>query len=325
MKKRKNDDIVLAHNEDMEQVYHVPVLLHPTVDGLDIRPDGVYVDVTFGGGGHSREILRRLGPEGRLIAFDQDQEAWENRPEDERLTLVRHNFRFMEHFLHYLGIEYVDGILADLGVSSHHFDDAERGFSFRFDAPLDMRMSKGMKHTAADILATYDEAELTNILATYGEVQQPRKLAQAIVKSRGVNGGLKTTGQLRELVEKMTPAKLQSKVLAQLFQALRIEVNQEMRALRQMLTQSVRVLRPATGRLSVIAYHSLEDRMVKNLIKSGDPMVAQAEQDIYGAVDVPLEAVTRKAIVPDADELERNPRSRSAKLRVAVRREEGDE
>lgn len=322
--KKKRDDIILAHNEDMEQVYHVPVLLHPTVDGLDIKPEGVYVDVTFGGGGHSKEILRRLGPKGRLIAFDQDQEAWENKPDDKRLTLVRHNFRFMEHFLSYLGIDYVDGILADLGVSSHHFDDAERGFSFRFDAPLDMRMSKGMKHTAADILATYDEAALTNILATYGEVQNPRKMAQTIIKFRG-KGAIKTTGQLRELVEQTTPAKLQSKVLAQLFQALRIEVNQEMRALRQMLMQSVRVLRPGTGRLSVIAYHSLEDRMVKNLIKSGDPLTAQAEQDIYGAVDVPLEAITRKAIVPDAEEIERNPRSRSAKLRIAVRKEDDNE
>ncbi|MDO4460897.1 MAG: 16S rRNA (cytosine(1402)-N(4))-methyltransferase RsmH [Bacteroidia bacterium] len=323
MKKQK-DDIVLAHDENMEQVYHVPVLLHPTVDGLDIKPDGVYVDVTFGGGGHSREILRRLGPNGRLIAFDQDQEAWENKPDDDRLTLVRHNFRFMEHFLHYLGIEYVDGILADLGVSSHHFDDAERGFSFRFDAPLDMRMSKGMKHTAADIIATYDEAALTNILATYGEVQNPRKMAQALIKARS-KGAIKTTGQLRELIEQTTPAKMQSKVLAQLFQALRIEVNQEMRALRQMLLQSVRVLKPGSGRLSVIAYHSLEDRMVKNLIKSGDPLTAQAEQDIYGAVDVPLEAITRKAIVPDNDEITRNPRSRSAKLRVAIRKEEDDE
>lgn len=323
MKKRK-DDIVLAHNEDMEQVYHVPVLLHPTVDGLDIKPDGIYVDVTFGGGGHSREILRRLGPNGRLIAFDQDQEAWENKPDDDRLTLVRHNFRFMEHFLHYLDIEYVDGILADLGVSSHHFDDAERGFSFRFDAPLDMRMSKGMKHTAADIIANYDEASLTNILATYGEVQNPRKMAQILIKAR-TKGAIKTTGQLRELIEQTTPAKMQSKVLAQLFQALRIEVNQEMRALKQMLLQSVRVLKPGSGRLSVIAYHSLEDRMVKNLIKSGDPMIAQAEQDIYGAVNVPLEAVTRKAIVPDNDEIERNPRSRSAKLRIAVRKEGDNE
>ena len=311
---------VVAMNDDREQVYHVPVLLGPTVDGLNIQSNGVYVDVTFGGGGHSREILRRLGPDGRLIAFDQDEEALLNKPDDDRLTLVHHNFKYLEHFLRYLGIEYVDGILGDLGVSSHHFDDAERGFSFRFDAPLDMRMSQGMKRTAADVVNNSDEGELEKILATYGEIQNARRVVQTIVRRR-VHSGINTTAELREIAEQLVAPQLQSKLLAQLFQALRIEVNGEMEALSSMLRQSVRVLRPGTGRLSVIAYHSLEDRMVKNLIKSGDPMAAEPSQDIYGQVEVPFEAVTRKAVVPDKEEMERNPRSRSAKLRVACRKD----
>lgn len=302
-----------------EEVYHVPVLLKETVDGLNIDPSGVYVDVTFGGGGHSREILSRLGSKGRLVVFDQDAEAYANRPDDERLIFVRHNFRYIAQFLRYLDICRVDGILGDLGVSSHHFDAPERGFSFRFDAPLDMRMGQGMKRTAADIVNTYTDKELLRVLQEYGEIQRAGKLVGAIVKAREEQR-VNTTFELRDIVTTIVGQKEQNKLLAQVFQALRIEVNGEMDALRDMLMHSAKVLRPG-GRLSIISYHSLEDRMVKNLIRSGDVGKANAEQDIYGHSRVPFEAVTRKVIVPSDEEIERNSRARSAKLRIAERTE----
>ncbi|MBP5365920.1 MAG: 16S rRNA (cytosine(1402)-N(4))-methyltransferase RsmH [Bacteroidales bacterium] len=301
----------------MSTEYHIPVLLKESVDGLDINPSGTYVDVTFGGGGHSREILRRLGAEGRLIAFDQDEQAYANRPDDKRLTFVRHNFRYIAQFLRYMGIDKVDGLLGDLGVSSHHFDAAERGFSFRFDAPLDMRMGQGMERTAADIVNNYAEDELKRVFTVYGEIANAGRLAKAIVRER-VAKSIDTTTRLREIVEANTSKNEQSKMLPKVFQALRIEVNGEMDALREMLTRSTDIIRPG-GRMVIIAYHSLEDRMVKNLIRSGNVDKANAEQDIYGHSQTPFEAVNRKAIVPSDEEIERNSRARSAKLRIAVR------
>ncbi len=303
----------------MSDNYHIPVLLHESVDGLDIRPDGTYVDVTFGGGGHSREILRRLGPRGRLIAFDQDEQAAQNLPDDKRITLVRHNFRFIAHFLRYLGIEQVDGILGDLGVSSHHFDAPERGFSFRFDAPLDMRMNQRTRTTAADVVNNATEAELMHIFTHYGEIAQARKLVNAVVAARTTKP-IETTFQLRDVAAGTVIQPEQNKLLAKVFQALRIHVNGEMDALQQMLSATIHLLRPG-GRLSVIAYHSLEDRMVKNLVRSGNCLETNAETDIYGHKKTPFEAVSRKAITPTADEVERNSRARSAKLRVARRTE----
>lgn len=300
-----------------EETYHVPVLLKETVDGLNINPSGVYVDVTFGGGGHSKEILRRLGENGKLIVFDQDEEAYQNRPDDARLVFVRHNFRYIAQFLRYLEIPFVDGILGDLGVSSHHFDAPERGFSFRFDAPLDMRMGRGIKGTAADIVNDYAEKDLLRVLQEYGEIQRAGKLVNAILKRRE-EGRIETTFDLRDVVISVVGQKEQNKILAQVFQALRIEVNGEMGALRDMLMHSAKVLRPG-GRLSIISYHSLEDRMVKNLIRSGDVSKQNAEQDIYGHCAVPYEAVNRKVVVPSEEEIERNSRARSAKLRIAER------
>ena len=289
-------------------VYHVPVLFEESLDGLDIRPDGVYVDLTFGGGGHSRGILQRLGPQGRLYAFDQDRDARANLPEDSRLTFVESNFRFMHTWLRYLGVERVDGILADLGVSSHHFDTQQRGFSFRYDAPLDMRMNQRAQLTAADVVNNYDHVRLTAILRDYGELDSPHRITQCIERSRSVNP-IGTINELIEAVAPVTPRGGESKFLAKLFQAIRIEVNGEMEALKMMLEQTVRTLAPG-GRLVVITYHSLEDRLVKNFMRSGN-FEGKAEQDFYGRV------LTRKAVVPDVDEIERNPRSRSAKLRIA--------
>lgn len=300
-----------------EETYHVPVLLKETVDGLNINPSGVYVDVTFGGGGHSKEILRRLGENGKLIVFDQDEEAYQNRPDDARLVFVRHNFRYIAQFLRYLEIPFVDGILGDLGVSSHHFDAPERGFSFRFDAPLDMRMGRGIKGTATDIVNDYAEKDLLRVLQEYGEIQRAGKLVNAILKRRE-EGRIETTFDLRDVVISVVGQKEQNKILAQVFQALRIEVNGEMGALRDLLMHSAKVLRPG-GRLSIISYHSLEDRMVKNLIRSGDVSKQNAEQDIYGHCAVPYEAVNRKVVVPSEEEIERNSRARSAKLRIAER------
>jgi len=299
----------------MEEIYHIPALLHPTVDGLAIRPGGVYVDLTFGGGGHSQEILSRLDAQGKLVVFDQDPDAFANRPHDDRLIFVRHNFRYLGHFLRYLGIDQVDGVLGDLGVSSHHFDSPERGFSFRFDGALDMRMNQVSPLTAADILNKYSHEQLINMFRTYGELQQAGRLVSEVMRQR-TSQPFATTSQLRELAEKLAPKRDQSKYLAQVFQALRIEVNGEMDVLREMLQQTVQVIRPG-GRLVIISYHSLEDRMVKNFIKSGDCTVAEAEKDIYGNVRIPFTAVNRKVIVPDGQEIERNPRARSAKLRIA--------
>lgn len=300
----------------MEKEYHIPVLLKESVDGLAIRPNGVYVDLTFGGGGHSREILSRLDS-GKLIVFDQDADAYENRPDDERLFFVRHNFRYLSHFLRYLNVEKVDGILGDLGVSSHHFNEAERGFSFRFDAKLDMRMSQNLIRTAADIVNEYSELELKRLFWQYGEIKQSGKLSGAILNYRQQRK-FKTTTDLKQVAEQCGPKKEQSKFLAQVFQALRIEVNQEMDVLKSMLNQSTDVIATG-GRLVVISYHSLEDRLVKNFIRSGDCNKTQADQDIYGQTKEPFKAVNRKVIVPGDEEVEKNGRARSAKLRIAER------
>ena len=302
-----------------ETTYHIPVLLHPTVDGLLVRPDGVYADLTFGGGGHSREILRRLGPEGHLYGFDQDLDAMQGALDDPRFTFVRSNFRFVENWMLYYGhTEGIDGILADLGVSSHHFDDAERGFSFRFDAPLDMRMNQQARLSAQDIVNGYSEENLANVLYLYGELKNSRALARAIVKAR-TQGTLRTTGELAEAVRPVVGTQREKKDLAKVFQALRIEVNSEMKALEQMLLSAIRILKPG-GRLSVLTYHSLEDRMVKNIMRTGN-IKGEVIQDLYGRVLAPLSPVG-KMVVPDEEEQARNPRSRSAKLRVAEKIEE---
>ena len=298
-----------------ELTYHVPVLLGPSVDGLNIRPNGVYVDVTFGGGGHSREILSRLGEDGRLYSFDQDADAERNVPEgDERFTFVRSNFRYLLNWMRYYGVTGVDGILADLGVSSHHFDDEERGFSFRFDAPLDMRMNGRAGMTAADVVNRYDEEQLARILYLYGEMKNSRSLAAAIVKGRQ-QGAVNTVEQLIALIRPLMGRERVKKDMAKVFQALRIEVNHELDALQELLQAAIRVLNPG-GRLVVLTYHSLEDRMVKNFMRSGN-VEGKTEQDFYGNRLSPLRPVSNKVIVPDSDEQERNPRSRSAKLRIA--------
>ncbi|MBO7317314.1 MAG: 16S rRNA (cytosine(1402)-N(4))-methyltransferase RsmH [Bacteroidales bacterium] len=295
-------------------VYHIPALLEECMQGLNIKPAGKYVDVTFGGGGHSREILSRLGGEGHLYSFDQDEDAQRNIMDDDRFTFVYSNFKFLKNFLRYHGEEGVDGILADLGVSFHHFDDSERGFSFRFDAPLDMRMNKKARLTAADILATYEEKKLAQLFSLYGELRNAHRIAAAIVARRDT-GGVKTTGQLLEVVTPFINRKQEKKELAQLFQALRIEVNNEMDSLRSMLQQASEMLNPG-GRLVVITYHSLEDRIVKNFIKTGN-VEGVVEKDFFGRVNAPLRAVNNKVIVPTDEEVERNPRARSAKLRIA--------
>lgn len=297
--------------------YHVPALFDESIDALDIRSDGIYADLTFGGGGHSRGILERLGPKGRLYAFDQDSDARVNLPEDPRITFVESNFRFFRNWLRYHGVGQVDGILADLGVSSHHFDTGERGFSFRFDAPLDMRMNRKAHLTAAEVVNRYDHVALTRILRDYGEVDNPHKIAQDIERGR-TQVPIETIGRLIEAVAPHTPRSGESKFLARLFQAIRIEVNGEMEALAMMLEQSVRALRPG-GRLAAITYHSLEDRMVKNFMRSGN-IEGKAEKDFYGRTDTPFDILTRKALPPTPEEVERNPRARSAKLRIAAKR-----
>lgn len=303
-----------SDKEEENMVYHVPVLLKESVDGLAIRPDGIYVDVTFGGGGHSREILRRLGPNGRLFGFDQDEDAQRNIPDDPRFTFVRSNFRFLRNFLKYYGGEQVDGILADLGVSSHHFDDKDRGFSFRFDGALDMRMNRKAQMSAADVVNNYEEEKLAQIFYTYGELKNGRRIAAAIAKARAEKP-IKTISDFMEVVKPLFPQEREKKETAKLFQALRMEVNHETDALCEMLAESVKVLKPG-GRLSVITYHSIEDRLTKNLIKTGNTD-GKLEKDFFGRVEKPLEAVNNKIIVPDDEEIERNPRSRSAKLRIA--------
>lgn len=296
-------------------MYHIPVLLHECVDGLRINPKGVYVDVTFGGGGHSREILKHLGPEGHLYSFDQDADAEQNVPEgDGRFTFVRSNFRYLKNWMRYYGVEYVDGILADLGVSSHHFDAEERGFSFRFEAPLDMRMNGRAGMTAADLVNNYSEEQLANVFYLYGEMKNSRRLASAIVKARTVKN-IATIDDLLSIVKPMMPREREKKDLARVFQALRIEVNHEMDALHEMLDATLQVLRPG-GRLVVLTYHSLEDRMVKNFIRAGR-VDGKVEQDFFGRKLTPWKAVNNKVIVPSEQEQTENPRSRSAKLRIA--------
>ncbi len=302
---------------NMENVYHIPVLLQETVDGLNINPDGIYVDVTFGGGGHSREILSRLSPKGHLYSFDQDEDAEQNIIQDNRFTFVRSNFRYIKNWMRYYGIEQVDGILADLGVSSHHFDAQERGFSFRFDAPLDMRMNQKAQRTAADILNEYSEAQLADLFYLYGELKNARKIAAAVVKNRN-NQRIETTGDLMNIIKVFFERDREKKELAKVFQALRIEVNQEMQALKEMLTASA-VLLKTGGRLSVLTYHSLEDRMVKNLIKTGN-VEGHVEKDFFGNTNAPLKMVNNKVIIASEEEQTRNPRSRSAKLRIAEKK-----
>ena len=296
----------------MEQtVYHIPALLEQSIEGLDIKPGGTYVDVTFGGGGHSRAILSRLNAAGRLVGMDQDMDAWANRLQDDRFTFAHGNFAFLKNFLRYYGISGVDGIIADLGVSFHHFDALDRGFTFRGDAPLDMRMNRSASFTAKDLVNGYDEQRLAQVLYLYGELKASRRLAAAIVKARP----LATTGDLVNVVRPLLKPAQEKKELSMVFQALRIEVNGELNALRKLLSQSLEVLNPG-GRLVVITYHSLEDRLVKNFMRSGN-VEGKQEKDFYGRVNTPWRVVTGKVIVPSDDEVERNPRSRSAKLRVA--------
>ncbi len=304
----------------VQEPYHIPVLLHETVDGLAIRPGGIYVDLTFGGGGHSREILSRMDAAARLYGFDQDLDAMAGALHDPRFRFVRSNFRFVGNWMQYYGHEKVDGIVADLGVSSHHFDEGERGFSFRFDAPLDMRMNQKAHLSAREVVNEYSEQQLADILYLYGEMKNSRRLASAIVKARQ-SSPITTTGQLAEAIRPILGREREKKDMAKVFQALRIEVNGEMRALRQMLEAATRILRPG-GRLVILTYHSLEDRMVKNIMKAGN-LEGRVEQDMFGRIQAPLKPVG-KMITPSAQEQNENPRSRSAKLRIAEKTEESE-
>ena len=297
-----------------EIVYHIPALLDECIEGLQIKPDGTYVDVTFGGGGHSRAIMSQLGPEGHLYSFDQDLDAYANRIDEPRFTFVHSNFAYLCNFMRFYGVDKVDGIIADLGVSFHHFDEGERGFSFRADGRLDMRMNRDAHRDAAWIVANYTEEQLADVLYLYGELRQARRMASAIVKARNA-GTLTTTGQLVEVVKPFIAPKAEKKELAQVFQALRIEVNDEIATLKKLLESSLKVLKPG-GRLVVLTYHSLEDRLVKNFIKSGN-VEGKVEKDFFGRVNAPLRAVNNKVIVASDAEVERNPRARSAKLRIA--------
>lgn len=293
-------------------VYHVPVLLHESIEGLDIKPNGTYLDLTFGGGGHSAEILKHL-KKGKLIAFDQDEEALANAIDDKRFTLIRSNFRFFRNFLRYHNISSVDGILADLGVSSHHFDSPERGFSFRFEGPLDMRMNQRAKVSAKIVVNTYSVEDLSKVFSLYGELPNAKRVAYAISNSRQDNQ-IETVEQLADLLKPMFPSATQNKMLAQVFQAIRIEVNHEMEALRQMLQNAFKCL-TRDGRLVVISYHSLEDRLVKNFFKSGN-FEGDVAKDFYGNTSSPFEQINRKVIIPSEEELKINSRARSAKLRI---------
>ena len=295
------------------ETYHVPVLLKESVDGLGIQPDGIYVDVTFGGGGHSKEILSRLGKNGHLYSFDQDADAEKNIVDDDRFTFVRSNFRYIGQWMRYYGVEQIDGLLGDLGVSSHHFDDETRGFSFRFDAPLDMRMNKRAGQTAADVLNNCSEEQLSDVFYLYGELKNARRIAKAISDYRRQQM-ITTTGQLAEATEALMRSEREKKDMARLYQALRIEVNHEMDALRDMLKGATALLREG-GRLSIITYHSLEDRIVKNVMKAGNAE-GKVEQDFFGRISSPYRLVN-KVTVPSEEEQQRNPRSRSAKLRIA--------
>lgn len=297
--------------------YHVPVLLHESIDGLNIQPGGIYVDVTFGGGGHSREILARLEGDAHLYGFDQDADAEANIPHDRRFTFVRSNFRYLRNWMRYYGVERIDGLLADLGVSSHHLDDASRGFSFRFDAPLDMRMNKRAGVSAADVVNDYEEGRLADVFYLYGELRDSRRIASAIVECRK-RQRIVTTQDFLQVVSPLFRREREKKDLARLFQALRIEVNHEMDALREMLQSATEVLRPG-GRLAVITYHSLEDRIVKNVMKTGN-CEGKALKDFYGRVETPFKLVNNKVITPCEEEQASNPRSRSAKLRIAEKK-----
>lgn len=301
------------------KTYHIPVLMKDSVDGLNIGSAGIYVDVTFGGGGHSREILSRLDADGHLYSFDQDADAEKNIINDNRLTFVRSNFRYLKNWMRYYGVGHIDGLLADLGVSSHHFDDESRGFSFRFDAPLDMRMNKRDGTTAADVVNTYDEERLADIFYLYGELKNSRKIAAALVKARAAHK-IETTQDFIGAVESLFRREREKKDMAKLFQALRIEVNNEMTALKEMLRSATELLRPG-GRLSVITYHSLEDRIVKNVMKTGNPE-GKMKQDFFGRIETPFTLINNKVITPDDEELANNPRSRSAKLRIAEKKDD---
>ncbi|MBR5763917.1 MAG: 16S rRNA (cytosine(1402)-N(4))-methyltransferase RsmH [Bacteroidaceae bacterium] len=294
--------------------YHVPVLLEQSIDGMNIKPDSICVDVTFGGGGHSKEILKHLSAKGHLYSFDQDADAERNIIDDERFTFVRSNFRYLHNFMRYHNVEQIDALLADLGVSSHHLDDSERGFSFRFSGPLDMRMNKRADMTAADIVNEYKEEDLANIFYLYGELKNGRQLAQKIVKARAAEK-IETIEQFLEIIKPLFGREREKKELAKVFQALRIEVNHEMDALKEMLLSAARDLKPG-GRLVVITYHSLEDRIVKNMMKTGN-VEGVVEKDFFGKVNTPFKLINKKVIEADADEIQRNPRSRSAKLRIA--------
>lgn len=295
--------------------YHIPVMLHETVDGLDIKPDGLYADMTYGGGGHSKEIVSRLGQQGHLYGFDQDLDAMEGAIKDERFTFVRSNFRFLKNWMHYYGVDGLDGILADLGVSSHHLDAGERGFSFRYDAALDMRMNQTATLTAEKIVNEYSEEALADIFYLYGELKNSRKLANVIVKARA-SQRIATTGQLADLIKPLFGREREKKEMAKVFQALRIEVNGEMKALREMLNAAIKVLKPG-GRLVVLTYHSLEDRMVKNILKTGSPE-GKVEQDIFGRTNAPMKPLG-KAVAPTKEEQAVNTRSRSAKMRIGIK------
>lgn len=298
------------------ETYHIPVLLNESISGLNLHPGGVYVDVTFGGGGHSREILRRMPKGGHLYSFDQDADAEQNIVDDSRFTFIRSNFRYLKNWMRYYGIEQIDGLLADLGVSSHHFDDESRGFSFRFEAPLDMRMNRRAQQTAADVIAEYSEEALADIFYLYGELKNSRRIASAIVKARQQQV-ITTTGHFLQVVEPFFKREREKKDMARLFQALRIEVNHEMEALKEMLAAATEILAPG-GRLSVITYHSLEDRIVKNVMKAGNAE-GKVIQDFYGRSNTPY-LLVNKVTIPTSEEQERNPRSRSAKLRIAEKK-----
>ncbi len=297
-----------------QEVYHIPALLGQSIEALDIHPDGVYVDATFGGGGHSRAIVGHLNDNGHLYSFDQDEDAVNNAFSDPRFTMVYGNFRFLSNFLRYYGVDSVDGILADLGVSFHHFDDESRGFSFRANGKLDMRMNRHAGRTAADILANYSEEQLSDIFYLYGELKQARRIAAAIVAARA-QSPVDTVERLLEICSRFTSAQKEKKDLACIFQALRIEVNGELDALKSFLEQACRMLRPG-GRLAILTYHSLEDRLVKNFMRYGN-FNGQPDKDFFGRINAPLKTLTSKPVVPDENEINRNPRSRSAKLRIA--------
>lgn len=299
-----------------EQVYHIPALLPQVLEALDIKPDGTYVDVTLGGGGHSRAIVEKLSADGHLYSMDQDRDAIDRAFSDQRFTVIHGNFKFLKNFMRYYHVDGIDGLLADLGVSFHHFDDPERGFSFRWEGRLDMRMNRNAALDAAKVLNDYSEQQLADMFYLFGELKNARRLASAIVKQRATEP-IVTVEQLRRVITPFINPKQEKKELAQIFQALRIEVNNEIEALKALLTQSLEVLNPG-GRLAIITYHSLEDRLVKNFMKTGN-LEGRVEKDFYGRTLAPMALVNSKPITADDDEVERNPRSRSAKLRVATK------